>query len=65
MSPFPPHFETPKFDKYRGKRDPRDHVKEFFTANIEVAHEETYLMHLFPKSLGGSTSYQRSPHKEN
>lgn len=52
--PFPPHFETPKFDRYRGKGDPRDHIKEFFMACIEVAIEYTYLMRLFPKSLGGS-----------
>lgn len=53
MPPFPPHFETLKFDKYRGKGDPRDHIREFFTSCIEVANEETYLLRLFPKSLGG------------
>lgn len=53
--PFPPHFKTPKFDNYRGKGNTRDHVREFFTACIEVAHEDTYLMRLFPKSLGGMT----------
>lgn len=55
MSPFSQYFETPKFDKYRGKGDPSDHVKEFFTPCIEVAHEDTYLMCLFLKSLGGTT----------
>lgn len=34
MLAFPPHFETPKFDKYKGKGDPRDHIREFFTSCI-------------------------------
>lgn len=41
IPPFPPHFETPKFDKYKGKGDPRDHIRELFTSCIEVAHEDT------------------------
>lgn len=52
MRPFPQHFETPKFDKYRGKGDPLDHASEFHRTCIEVTYEDTYLMHLFPKSLG-------------
>lgn len=55
MLPFPTHFETPRFDKYRGKVDPQDHVREFFTACIYVAHDDTYLTRLFSKSLGGTT----------
>ena len=56
MPPFPRGFETPKFEKYRGKGDPRDHVREFHTACLEVAYEDTYLMRLFPQSLGGTTT---------
>ncbi|GLJ07896.1 hypothetical protein SUGI_0076310 [Cryptomeria japonica] len=52
MPPFPTHFVTPKFDKYRGKGDPKAHIRQFFTACIEVATKETYLMRLFPQSLG-------------
>lgn len=37
MPPFPPHFEMPKFDRYQGKGDPREHIREFFTTCIEVA----------------------------
>lgn len=54
MPPFPCNFKTLKFDKYKGKGDPTDYVREFYTACLEVAYEETYLMHLFPQSLGGS-----------
>ncbi|GLJ23128.1 hypothetical protein SUGI_0436420 [Cryptomeria japonica] len=52
MPPFPTHFVMPKFDKYRGKGDPKAHIRQFFTTCIEVAAEETYLMRLFPQSLG-------------
>lgn len=51
--PMPPHFVTPKFDKYKGKGDPKAHIREFFMACIEVANEESYLMRLFLQSLGG------------
>lgn len=50
---FPPHFEVSKFDKYKGNIDPQDHVREFYATCIEVAHDETYLMRLFPWSFRG------------
>lgn len=53
MPPFHPHFMKPNFDKYRGKEDPMAHIREFFTACIEVAREESYLMRLFPQNLDG------------
>lgn len=43
------------YDKYKGQGDPRDHIRELFTSCIEVAHEDTYLLRIFPKSLGGPT----------
>ncbi|KAH9323714.1 hypothetical protein KI387_018353, partial [Taxus chinensis] len=51
--PFPPSFEIPKFDKYKSKGDPREHVKEFYMQCQEVAYRDTYLLRLFPQSLGG------------
>ena len=30
MTPFPKHFEIPKFDKFRGKSDPVTHVKDLY-----------------------------------
>lgn len=53
MTPFPKHFEIPKFDKFRGKGDPVTHVKEFFIHCQEVAYSDAFLMRLFPKSLAG------------
>lgn len=47
MPPFPPHFVTPNFDKYKGKGDIKTYIREFFIACIEVANEESYLMRLF------------------
>lgn len=53
MIPFPANCELPKYDKYNGKIDPQDHVREFCTMSLEFVHEETYLMRLFPRRLGG------------
>lgn len=53
MPPFTPHFDVPKFDKYLGKGYPKEHIREFFNACIEVAHEDSYLMCLFRHSLQG------------
>ena len=53
MTPFPKHFEIPKFDKFRGKSDPVTHVKEFYMHCQEVAYNDVCLMQLFPKILGG------------
>lgn len=53
MSPFPSRVDIPKFDKYDGTSNPQDHVREFCTACMEFIHDQTYLMRLFPRSLGG------------
>jgi hypothetical protein len=55
MIPFPKHCEIPKFDRYNEKTDPIDHVREFRNMSLEFAHEDTYLMRLFPPSLGGQS----------
>lgn len=52
---FPKHCEIPKFDRYNGKLDPIDHIKDFRNMTLEFAHEDTYLMCLFPRSLGGQS----------
>jgi len=53
MIPFPQNFTIPKFDKYKGKGDPKDHIREFYLACFEVSHNDMYLMRLFPRNLGG------------
>lgn len=53
MIPFPPNCEIPKYEKYNGKTDPQDHIREFGTMIMEFTHEEKYLMRLFPKILSG------------
>ena len=53
MPPFPKRVEMPKYDKYDRNFDPQDHVSEFFTQSMDFIHEPTYLMHFFPRSLGG------------
>lgn len=53
MPPFPRHFEAPRFEKYRGKGNPIDHIREFCASCTKLINEPTYLMRLFPRSLGG------------
>ena len=53
MPPFPRHYEAPRFEKYRGKCNPLDHIWEFYASCTELSDEPTYLMRLFPHSLGG------------
>lgn len=51
MIPFPRHCEFPKYDKYNGKSDSIDHVRDFKTMSLEFSQEDTYLMRLFPRSF--------------
>lgn len=53
MIPFPQHVIIPKYNKYTGKSDPQDHMREFCTLSMEFTHEQTYLIRLFPRILGG------------
>lgn len=53
IAPFPPGFEMPKFMKYKGKDDPRDHIHEFHILCQEVSYSDLYICRLFPKSLTG------------
>lgn len=55
MPPFPKGVEIPKYDKYLGTLDPQDHLHEFDALSMEFVHDQTYLLHLFPHSLGGPT----------
>ena len=53
MPSFPPGVALPKYDKYVGTTDPQDHLREFGALSTEFMHNMTYLMRLFPRSLGG------------
>ena len=53
MPPFPQGVALPKYDKYVGTTDPQDHLREFGALSMEFMHNTTYLMRLFPRSLGG------------
>jgi hypothetical protein len=48
MIPFPQNCDFPEDDKYNGRSDPIDHVREFHTMSLEFSHDEMYLMRLFP-----------------
>ena len=53
MPYFPKGLEMPQFDKYKGTKDPQDHLREFGALSMEFMQDQTYLMLLFSGSLGG------------
>ena len=53
MPPFLRGVELPKYDKYFGTTNLQDHLWEFGALSMAFMHNQTYLMHLFPRSLGG------------
>lgn len=53
MPPFPRGAELPKYDKFLAATNPQDHLREFGDLSMEFMHDQTYLMRLFPRSLGG------------
>lgn len=61
MVPFPPRFEIPRFDKYKGHGNPEERIREFYVACMEVAYKYSYSMCLFPRSLGGQAIEWFSP----
>ena len=52
MPPFLGGVELPKYEKYFGTTNPQDHLQEFGSLTMEFMHNQTYLMHLFPRILG-------------
>ena len=53
IPPFPRGVEFPKYYKYFGTTNPQDHLWEFGALSMEFMHNQTYLMCLFPRILGG------------
>ncbi len=47
------NVQIPNYDKYFGTLDPPDHLRQFHTLSMKFFHDMTYLMWLFPRSLGG------------
>lgn len=49
--PFPKNFEIPKFDnKYKARGSLIEHIHNFSISCMEVQHNDSYLMRLFPRS---------------
>ena len=53
MLPFPKDIEVLKYEKYDGNGDPHNHVRNFYAISMDFMHEDTFLMHLFRRSLRG------------
>jgi hypothetical protein len=53
LFPYPFHTSLymPNFPKYKGKRNHIKYITEFSMDCIDLAHEPTYLMRLFPRII--------------
>ena len=41
LTPFPPNMQIPKYNKYFGTSDPKDHLHQFYTLSMEIFHDTT------------------------
>lgn len=55
MPPFPKNFEEPKFDKYKGKGNPKDHIRYLYAPCTEVTYDEIFDVYFLMQSH--KTSY--------
>ncbi len=55
MLPFPKDIEVPKYEKYDGNGDTHNNLRHFYALGMDFMHEDTFLMHLFPRSLKRET----------
>lgn len=50
---WPNNFELPKFDKFKGKEDPKDHLRMFKYECYLIDHTDPLMLRIFPMNLGG------------
>ena len=50
---WPDNFELPKFDKFKGKEDPKDHLRTFKHECYLINHLDLLMLRIFPMTLGG------------
>jgi len=50
---FPPGFKVPKYRKYDGTSDPRQHFSSFLMDSHQFMHDKALLVHLFQGSFEG------------
>ena len=50
---FPYKFEIPKIDKFKGKEDPREHLRQFKYSCYIISNDDVLMLHTFPMTLAG------------
>ena len=50
---WPNNFELPKFDKFKGKEDPKDHLRTFKHECYLINHIDPLMLRIFPMYLSG------------
>lgn len=50
---WPNDFELPKFDKFKGKEDPKDHLRMFKHECYLINHIDRLILRIFSMTLSG------------
>lgn len=53
----PPKFKSPSFEKYKGVRLPKNHLRIFFRKMATYTANEKLMMHSFQDNLSGASLY--------
>ena len=49
----PYKFEIPKIEPFRGKEDPKEHLRKFKYSNYLIANDDALMLQIFPMMLAG------------
>lgn len=54
MIPYPPKFEVPNIDKFKSKKDPKEHLRYFKYSWYWISNDDALiLLRIFSITLGG------------
>ena len=51
--PYPKDFTLPKFDRYKGSEDPKEHISSYAHQCFRISTNDALLLRTFPQTLGG------------
>ena len=49
----PYKFEIPKIEPFKGKEDPKEHLRKFKYFNYLITNDDALILRMFPKTLVG------------
>ena len=49
----PHRFEFPKIEPFKGKEDPKEHLRKFTFSSYQIANDDSLMLRIFPMTLAG------------